>query len=69
MTIASGLTLSVIGVPRRYSYVIMTARFQASSHVAFLALPERQPDPVLVAKVPRLPGVSASVVGNSDQGA
>jgi len=55
------LDLDRYDVPERLSCVIMTPRFRASSHVVFFVLPEGQPDPVLVAKMPRLAGTSASI--------
>ncbi len=50
------LNLDGYGVPERLSCVMVTPRFRASSHVVFFVLPEGQPDPVLVAKIPRLIG-------------
>jgi aminoglycoside phosphotransferase len=55
------LDLDRYDVPERLSCVIMTPRFRASSHILFFVLPKGQPDPVLVAKIPRLVGTSASV--------
>ncbi len=46
---------------RQLSTVMITPRFRASSHVVCLLLPEGRPEPVMVAKVPRLAGPSASV--------
>ncbi len=46
---------------KELSMVMITPRFRASSHVVCLLLPEGQRDPVMVAKVPRLAGPSASV--------
>jgi len=46
---------------RRMSTVMITPRFRASSHVVCLLLPQGQAEPVMVAKVPRLAGPSASV--------
>jgi len=46
---------------RQLSSVMITPHFRASSHVVYLIMPQGQPDPVLVAKVPRLSGPSASV--------
>ena len=55
------LGLDHYGVPARLSSLVLTPRFRASRHVVFLIMPEGQPDPVLVAKVPRLAGTSASL--------
>ena len=46
---------------RQLSTVMITPRFRASSHVVYLLLPQGQAEPVMVAKVPRLAGPSASV--------
>ena len=48
------LDLARYGTLDRLSCVIVTPRFRASSHVVFLLLANGQPDPMLVAKVPRL---------------
>lgn len=40
----------------RLVWVAVTPRFRASAHVVFMALADGSPDPVLVAKVSRLPG-------------
>ncbi len=50
------LSLERFGVPSRLSYVMATPRFRSSSHVIFLILADGLPDPILVVKVPRLPG-------------
>jgi aminoglycoside phosphotransferase len=55
------LDLERYGVPSKLSCVVVTPRFRASSHVVFLILPHGQADPVLVAKMPRLAGVSGSI--------
>jgi aminoglycoside phosphotransferase len=55
------LDLAHYGVPERLSAVVITPRFRASSHVVFLVLAPGKPEPLLVAKLPRLGGVSASV--------
>jgi aminoglycoside phosphotransferase (APT) family kinase protein len=55
------LDLERFGATAPLSCVVITPRFRASSHVVFLVLPKGQPDPVLVAKVPRLAGASASI--------
>ncbi len=46
---------------RQLSTVLITPRFRASSHVVCLLLPQGQAEPVMVAKVPRLAGPSASI--------
>lgn len=53
------LGLERYGVPARLSCVVVTPRFRASSHVVFLLVPVGSPEPVLVAKMPRLAGASA----------
>jgi aminoglycoside phosphotransferase len=55
------LELSRYGVPDQLSSVAITPRFRASSHVVFLVLGPSKPDPLLVAKLPRLAGASASI--------
>ena len=45
----------------RLSSIVLTPRFRASRHVLFLVLAGDRPDPVLVAKVPRLGGASRSL--------
>jgi aminoglycoside phosphotransferase len=55
------LDLARYGVPERLSSVVVTPRFRASSHVVFLVLAPGKPEPLLVAKLPRLGGSSASV--------
>ena len=55
------LDLARYGKPDRLSCVIVTPRFRASSHVVFLLLADGRPDPVLVAKVPRLANTSPSL--------
>ncbi len=55
------LELDRYGVPEQLSSVVLTPRFRASQHVVFLIYGEGQTDPVLVAKVARLPGPSASL--------
>ena len=47
-----------VGAPDRLSWVALTPRFRASAHVVLLALADGHDDPVLVAKVARLPGRS-----------
>lgn len=53
--------LQCYGTPARLSYVVLTPRFRASSHVIFLVLAESQPEPVLVIKVPRLANRSTGI--------
>lgn len=55
------LNLERYGVPAQLSSVMVTPRFRASNHVVFLVLPQGKPEPVLVAKVPRLAGANGSV--------
>ncbi len=55
------LDLGRYGVSSRMSCVVVTPRFRASSHVVFLVLAEGKPDPVLVAKVPRIAGISTGL--------
>jgi aminoglycoside phosphotransferase len=49
------------GTPGQLSYVALTPRFRASGHVVFLILGEGGSEPVLVAKVARVAGSSASL--------
>lgn len=48
-------------VPERLTSVVVTPRFRASSHVVFLVMPEGRPEPLLVAKVPRLAGAGETL--------
>ncbi len=50
------LELGQAADPARLSCVLATPRFRASSHVIFFVLSAGQTAPLLVAKVPRLPG-------------
>ena len=50
------LQLRRFGNPTRLSSVLLTPRFQASSHVVAFILANEKPEPALVAKVPRLRG-------------
>jgi len=50
------LGLEALGDPSGWSCVLATPRFRASSHVIFFVLREGDRKPLLVAKVPRLPG-------------
>lgn len=43
------------------SCVVVTPRFRTSGHVVFLVLADGKPGPVLVAKLPRLTGISAGL--------
>jgi aminoglycoside phosphotransferase len=49
------------GAASHLSCVMLTPRFRASSHVVFLVLAGGKPDPVLVAKVPRLTSAIAAI--------
>jgi aminoglycoside phosphotransferase (APT) family kinase protein len=49
-------SLEEFGAPPRLASVIMTPRFRASSHVIFFVLAAGRAEPILVVKVPRLPG-------------
>ena len=55
------LQLEQYSPTRQLNTVLITPRFRASSHVVCLLLPQGQAEPVMVAKVPRLAGPSASV--------
>jgi aminoglycoside phosphotransferase (APT) family kinase protein len=55
------LNLAQYGVQGSLSSVLLTPRFRASSHVVFLILDEEQPEPVLVAKMPRLANATTSL--------
>lgn len=55
------LGLEQYGVPAKLTTVLITPRFHASSHVVFLVLPEDRPEPILVAKVPRLAGAGETL--------
>ncbi len=50
------LALEPLGEPAKLSCVLATPRFRASSHVIFFVLGQESAEPLLVAKVPRLPG-------------
>ena len=61
------LDLARYGVPERLSSVVVTPRFRASSHVVFLVLAAGRPEPLLVAKLPRLGGNNPSpTIGESE---
>lgn len=53
------LGLSRRGIRGPLSYLLVTPRFRASRHVIFLALEPGRPEPVLVAKLPRLADATA----------
>jgi aminoglycoside phosphotransferase (APT) family kinase protein len=55
------LDLEQYDVGDRPTCVVLTPRFRASSHVVFLVLSHGSPDPVLVAKVPRMADAGASL--------
>ncbi len=50
------LGLEEFGAADRFTSVIATPRFKASSHLIFFVFPENVKKPVLIAKVPRLAG-------------
>ncbi len=50
------LSLGRVGPPDHLSCLLLTPRFRASRHVVFLVLANGSPDPILIAKVPRLRG-------------
>jgi aminoglycoside phosphotransferase len=50
------LSLERFGAPSRLSCVIATPRFRSSSHIIFFILADGLTDPILIVKVPRLPG-------------
>jgi aminoglycoside phosphotransferase len=50
------LNLARFGSSSTITSTLMTPRFQASGHIIFFILKENVPNPILVAKVPRLPG-------------
>lgn len=55
------LELGRHGAGGRLASLMLTPRFHASSHVVCLILADGRPDPVLVAKIPRLGGPSATL--------
>lgn len=55
------LQLGDYGLTDSHTFLMVTPRFRASSHVVFLILPQGQSQPVLVAKVPRLANGSAAI--------
>jgi aminoglycoside phosphotransferase len=55
------LDLARFGAGGRLASLMLTPRFHASSHVVCLILADGRPDPVLVAKIPRLGGPSATL--------
>ncbi len=50
------LALDQFAAPEQLACVLATPRFRASSHVIFFVLEKNNTAPILVAKVPRLPG-------------
>jgi aminoglycoside phosphotransferase len=50
------LGLEPAAPPARLSCLVRTPRFRASSHVLLFVFANRGPEPILIAKVPRLPG-------------
>lgn len=50
------LELAHLGEPEQLACVLATPRFRASSHVIFFVLNKKSAAPLMVAKVPRLPG-------------
>ncbi|RIK43638.1 MAG: hypothetical protein DCC55_05200 [Chloroflexi bacterium] len=55
------LNLAQYGVCGSLSSILLTPRFPASNHVIFLILSEGRPEPVLVAKMPRLAQATAGL--------
>lgn len=55
------LELAKYGLGDRITTVVLTPRFRASSHVVFLILSQGNPDPILVAKTPRLSEADSSL--------
>lgn len=55
------LALAEYGAMGHLSSLVITPRFQASSHVVFMIWGDHSPQPVLVAKTPRLKGATASL--------
>lgn len=55
------LALADYGATGRLSSLVITPRFQASSHVVFMIWGEQSTQPVLVAKTPRLKAATASL--------
>lgn len=55
------LELDRFPIGQEPSYVLLTPRFRASSHVLYLVLEEGRADPALVVKIPRLAGADASL--------
>ena len=53
------LPLEEFRVPSRLSCIMATPRFRASSHVILFVFADGESDPILVMKVPRLPGDNA----------
>lgn len=55
------LALADYGATGQLSALVITPRFQASSHVVFMIWGDQSKQPVLVAKTPRLKGATASI--------
>ncbi|MCB0084995.1 MAG: aminoglycoside phosphotransferase family protein [Caldilineaceae bacterium] len=55
------LDLARFGADAPLTSVILTPRFQASSHVVFLLISQHKATPVLVAKTPRLASATAAI--------
>jgi Phosphotransferase enzyme family len=56
------LSLDDHGLRGRVSTLVLTPRFRASRHVVFLVFSDDSPEPVLVAKVPRIPTDDSGIV-------
>jgi aminoglycoside phosphotransferase len=50
------LELNRFGQRNKLTSIVLTPRFRASAHLIFFILSEKQRDPILVAKVPRIAG-------------
>jgi aminoglycoside phosphotransferase (APT) family kinase protein len=55
------LNLASYGLAERMTSVVVTPRFRASGHVVFLIMSQGRPEPVLVAKAPRIRDAGASL--------
>jgi aminoglycoside phosphotransferase len=55
------LGLQRYGLGDEVTCVLLTPRFRASSHVLFMVLSQGNPDPIMVAKVPRIAEAGASL--------
>ena len=56
------LKLNRLGQPDKLTSVILTPRFRASAHLIFFIFTEKQDNPVLVAKVPRISGDNTRIL-------